>query len=79
MLIEQIIEFELGRPVPRGRTYAPITGYFYNKIKIFKANLGVDYYLLLKYCARQCTLLPPTWAQSQNLIPKCMILNVFWT
>ena len=23
----------------------------------------MDYYLLLKYCRRQCTLLTPTWAK----------------
>ena len=23
----------------------------------------MDYYLLLKYCTRQCTLLSPTWAK----------------
>ena len=24
----------------------------------------MDYYLLINYCRRQCTLLPPTWAKS---------------
>ena len=28
------------------------------KKTISNENLGVDYYLLLKYCTRQCTLLP---------------------
>ena len=37
--MEQIIEFDLRGPGPYGRTYAPITGYFYDKTKIFKANL----------------------------------------
>ena len=30
---------------------------FYDKTKISKENLRVDYYLLLKCCKRQCTLL----------------------
>ena len=43
MLIEQIIEFELERPGPPGRTCNPKTSYFYDKTKISKANLGVNY------------------------------------
>ena len=57
MLIEQIIEFELIGPESRGRTYTPITSYFHVKTKIFKKNFPPDYYLLLKYCRKQCTLL----------------------
>ena len=38
MLIEQIIEFELSGPGTSCRTRAPITGYFYDKTYIFKAN-----------------------------------------
>ena len=49
MLIEQIIEFELGRPGIPGRTYTPTTGYFHDKTKISQENLRVNYYLLLKY------------------------------
>ena len=64
VLIEQIIEFELKGPGPPGRTCTPITGYFHDKTNIFKQNLRVDYYLLLKYCRRQCTLHPPTCAKS---------------
>ena len=60
MLIEQIIEFELRGCGPPGRSYAPKTGYFYDKTKISQENLRVNHYLLLKYCRRQCTLLPPT-------------------
>ena len=66
MLIEQIIKFEfrgLGRP---GHIGNPTTGYFYDKTKICRENFGVDYYLLLKYCRRQCTLLSPTWAKSHT-------------
>ena len=47
MLIEQIIEHPLKGPGSPGRTCTP-----------FKKNLRVDYYLLLKCCKRQCTLLP---------------------
>ena len=57
MLIILIIEFELRGPGPLGRTYTPATVYFYDKTKISKENLLVDYYLQLKYCKRQCTLL----------------------
>ena len=57
MLIEQIIVLELREPGPPGRTCARITGYFRGKTKIFKATLWVDYYVLLKYCAKQCTLI----------------------
>ena len=70
MLIEQIIQFELRGPEPLKfnntftRTYTPTTGYLYEKTKISKENLRVDYYLLLKYCKRQCNLISPTWAQS---------------
>ena len=60
MLIEQIIEFELRRPRPPGRTCAPITDKLHDKTKISKKNLRADYYLLLEYCRRQCTLLTPT-------------------
>ena len=65
MLIEQIVELQLRGPGPRGLTCTPITGYFHDKTKICKENFRVDYYLLLKYCTRQCTLLPPTWTKSR--------------
>ena len=64
MLTKQIIEFELKGPGPSGRKHTLITGYFYEKAKISKENIPVDYHLLLKYCRRQCTLLSPTWAKS---------------
>ena len=63
MLIEQIIEFELRGPGPPGRTCTSKISHFYGKTKISKENLQVDYYLLLKYCTWQCTLLPPTSAK----------------
>ena len=61
MLIEQNIEFKLRGPGPPGRTCTP--GYFHNKTKISTENLPVDYYLLPKYCRRQCSLLHPIWAK----------------
>ena len=65
MLIEQIIEFELRGPNDTfTRTCTPTTGYFYEKTKISKENLRVNYYLQLKYCKRQCTLISLTWAKS---------------
>ena len=62
MLIEQMLE--LRGPEPPGRVCTPITGCFHEKTMIFKKNILLDCYLLLKYCRRQCTLLPPTWAKS---------------
>ena len=64
MLIEQIIQFELREPGPLGRICTPATGYFYDKTNISSENHRVDYYLLLKYCTRQCTLLSLSWAKS---------------
>ena len=65
MLIKEISEFQLKGPVPPHRTCTPTTGYFYDKTKMSKKNFRMDvYYLLLKYCWTQCTLLPPTWAKS---------------
>ena len=62
MLIEQIIE--LKEPEPLGRICTPITGCFHEKTIISKENNRLVCYLLLKYCRRQCSLLPPTWAKS---------------
>ena len=78
MLIEQIVE--LRRPGPSGCTCTPIIGCFHDKTVIFKENIRLNCYLLLKYCRRQCTLLPPPGPNHlQNLTPKCKIFNVFWT
>ena len=49
MHIEQVIEFERRGLGPLDRTCTLTTGYFYVKAKIFKEDLRVDYYLLLKY------------------------------
>ena len=57
MLIEQIIKFQLSGPGPPCHTRTPTTGYFYDKTKISKEILRVDYYLPLKYCMRQCLYL----------------------
>ena len=78
MLIILMIEFELRGPGPTGRIYTPRTVYFYDKTKISKENLRVNYYLLLKYCSRQCTLLSlPGPNHLLKLIPKSKILSVF--
>ena len=74
MFIEQIIEFELRGPGALKfkfnntftRTCTPTTGCFYEKTKLSKENLPVHYYSVLKYWTRQCTLISPTWAQSQT-------------
>ena len=78
MLIEQIIEFESSMHEASGRTYVPKTDYFHDKTKISKANLLVNC-LVLKTFRRQCASLSLIWATSQNLTPKCKILNEFWT
>ena len=62
ILIEQI--FELRGPVPTGRVYTPITGCFHDKTIISRENIPLDCYLLVKYCRRQCTLLPSIGAKS---------------
>ena len=49
MLIKQIIGFEWRGLGLINRTCTLTTGYFNVKTKISKENLGVDYYLLLKY------------------------------
>ena len=67
MLIGQIIEFELRGPGPPGRTCTPVIGKLHDKTKIPMENLRVDYYLLLKYCRKQCSLLPPTWTKSLTI------------
>ena len=64
MLIEQIIELQLRGPVPTSQACISITGQFHDKTKISKENFGVDNYLLLKCCERQCNLLSPTWTKS---------------
>ena len=56
MLVEQIIEIELRGPGPPGRTCTRVTGSLYDKTKILKEYLRVDYYLLQKYCRRQCAI-----------------------
>ena len=80
MLIEQIFELrELGAP---GRICTPITGCFHDKTIISTENIRLDCYLglLLKYCRRQCTLLPSTWAKLLTKFnPNMQDLNVFWT
>ena len=66
MLLEQIIDFNWGA-WPPGQAYTSITGYFHDKIKIYKENLLVDYYLLLKCSQKQSTLLSPTWTKSLKI------------
>ena len=62
MLIEQIFESRgLGL---LGRICSPITGCFHDKALISKENILLDCYLVLKYCRRQCSLLPSTRAKS---------------
>ena len=61
MLIEQIIEFEL-------RGLGPVVVHVLPQLVIFMTTpkfLRVDYYLLLKYCMKQCTYtFSHTWAKS---------------
>ena len=63
--------FELRGPGPPCCIFTPITGCFHDKTITFKENIRLDCYLLLKYCRRQSTLLPPSWAKSlKNFNPK---------
>ena len=77
MLIEQIIEVESRVPgllVVR----IPKTGYFQDKTKIFKDKSSSALFNA-KNVAESNTMISLTWAKSQNLTPKCKILNVFST
>ena len=67
MLIEQIVELQLRRSGPPGLTCTSITGYFHDKTKVSKENLQMGFHLVLKYCTRQCTLLPPTRTKSRAI------------
>ena len=62
MLIEQ--NFESREPGSRGRIRTPTTGCFQDKAIIYKENIQVDSYFVIKYCRRQCILLPSTSAKS---------------
>ena len=57
MLIEQIIEFELMEQGSLGGTCTPKLVILMTTQKFLQGDLRVDYYLLLKYCRRQCILL----------------------
>ena len=77
MFIKLITEFQLRGPGPPGRKCTPITGYFYDKTKLSKANLRVDYYLLLKYCRGHTPYFAlPELNHLQNLTSKFKILHV---
>ena len=78
MLIEQLIEVE-------SRVLGPLVVHIFLKLvismkkqKSSKANLRVHYFIL-KMLQKASILISLSWAKSQNLIPKCKILNVFWT
>ena len=80
MFLEQTIKFDFRGLVPIGRINTLATGYFYDKTKISKENLRVDYYLLLNNCSRQCTLLSPTWVKSlTKLNTITQDFKMFWT
>ena len=80
MFIEQTIKFEFRGLVPLGRVCTPATGYFYDKTKISEENLRVDYYLLLKYWCRQCTLLSPNRTKLlTKFSTKMQDFKMFWT
>ena len=80
MFLEQTSKFECRGLVPISRINTPAIGYFYDKTKISKENIRVDYYLLLKYCSRQCALLSPTWVKSLTKFNTIMQgFKMFWT
>ena len=64
MLIDRIIKFKLKGPGPHSRSSTPKLVIFMINQKFLKENLRVDYYLPLKYCRKQCVLLPSISAQS---------------
>ena len=65
ILIERILEFELSDP-------GPLAVHALLQLVIFMAKQNLHeipsnalfYYLLLKYCRRQCNFTSPTWAKS---------------
>ena len=78
MLIEQIIEVESRVP---GLLVVHIflkLVIFWTKQKSSKVNLRVND-LMQKMLQKATRLDSPDQAKSQNLTPKCKILNVFWT
>ena len=75
MLIEQIIEIELRVPWPLVVHIFLKLVIFMTKQKSSKANLRV-HYLMLKMLQKAMYL---DFPKSQNLTPKCKILDVFWT
>ena len=62
MHIKQIFELR-GLAGPPGCICTSITGCFHDKTIISKKNIRLDCYLVLKYCRRQCSLLPPYLGQ----------------
>ena len=59
MLIEQTTKFQLkGLGTSAVHVFLYLVN-FMTKQKSLKENLREDYNLLLKYCRRQCALLPP--------------------
>ena len=83
MLIEQIIEFELKLLGLPDRPCTLIISYFYDKAKISKEYLRVDYFFCQNISEGNNYTVPhfphPEPSHFQNLAPNCMILNVFWT
>ena len=67
MLSGQIIKFELRGPGPLDCTCSSKLVIFITKPEPLKKDLRVDFYLLLKYCRRQCILLHFTWAKSLTM------------
>ena len=62
MLIKQINEFESRCLSSLAVHVLLLLINFMKKQKFLTENLGMDYYLLLKHCRRECVLLPSTWA-----------------
>ena len=77
MLIEQIIEVE-SRVPGLLVVHIPKTSYFHDKTKILKSKSSSEWFNPKNVTERNVPWFP--WpSQSQNLTPKCKILNVFWT
>ena len=77
MLIEQIIEFELRWPGPYSRTCTLTTSCFHDKTNSLRQIFEI--YLLQNLAGISVPhFLLPGLNDSQNLPPKCKILNMFW-
>ena len=70
MFIAQTIKFEFRWLVPLGRLCTLATDYFYDKTKISKENLRVDYYLQSNF-----DTMPPRYYATLATISLLIVTN----